>query len=175
MKSLHDSCKIKVKIFLEDPDVMQRRLIDASAHSAADLTGHGVAVLMSDQKARQIVMPEISVKAVISGLLQKKGNAVVQLFSDFLTAGIQCGVDKLTFSLLDDLRHFIQQLLIFEVPIKNTLLLPHRFPVPFLDAGIRRCFARLNSFREPSGSSLHPEGLSAHFSQRRPEDFPQNQ
>ena len=97
---------------LEENNIMENGLIDGSFHSAADLAGHTVAVLVVYQKVRQIAMPEIAVKTVVSGQFQQSVQHIVDAVPHLrlcLTRGTVLLRQCQTFKLIYHFRDYRQQ------------------------------------------------------------------
>ncbi len=76
LQTLLQFCKVIVEQFLEDGEVMERDLVDASVHLAHDLAGRTVRVLVVHEKEGKICMPQVSLKSMTHRKLQQSVHAL---------------------------------------------------------------------------------------------------
>ena len=113
---LIDLVQIIVKQFLENGKVIQRHRVDAALHRAHDLTGHAERIFVIDQQICQIIVPQISLKAMAPGQLHHAVDAVIQKGRDILFVIIIAVI------IVHDPCHIIQDLAVLKMFKQNQLV-----------------------------------------------------
>ena len=168
MKYLIKNLQVKIIKFFKNLKITQCQGIDAALYSAADLAGCTERIFMIYQKLCQVIVPQVSGKAIHASQLHQAIYTLKELA--FPVCQLLCSC----FICIHQRCHCIQNFSMLKIAVKNAFLCSCHFYFLFLFCISLRCQGAVNSFPIPAGRLPLPVSPSGRFSPHCHEGFPQN-